>query len=248
LWLASEDHDIEEISHFTSYGKKYAWDSGGTGAAGRVQLKGLSDTISQFLMDISGKPHTEEVATFLKGVYNDGRSLSLATRILVNRLFGKYGLVILDPDHPALKKKMSNIFREELEKGSSYSLVKKCISTFPESIDVQAMPREINLFYLTPNGRNRIVRDTEKWKILNTTLEFSAAEILEELDKFPERFSPNVILRPLYQEVVLPNLIYSGGPGELAYWMELLPLFECFSVPYPMIMLRNSFLMISHWG
>jgi bacillithiol biosynthesis cysteine-adding enzyme BshC len=104
-------------------------------------------------------------------------------------------------------------------------------------------PREINLFYIEDDLRERIVFEKNIYKINNTTLQFSEDELLKLLEKSPEKFSPNVILRPLYQEVILPNLCYIGGGGELAYWLELKAFFDAVEVPFPILLLRNSALL-----
>ncbi|MBL7781190.1 MAG: bacillithiol biosynthesis BshC, partial [Saprospiraceae bacterium] len=108
----------------------------------------------------------------------------------------------------------------------------------------QAAPREINLFYLKPGMRQRIVLEDGMYRVLQTNLGFSEAEIMAELDLHPERFSPNVVLRPLYQETILPNLAYVGGGGELAYWLERRSLFEHFGIAFPMLVRRNSVLWL----
>jgi uncharacterized protein YllA (UPF0747 family) len=80
--------------------------------------------------------------------------------------------------------------------------------------------------------------------VLNTHLQFNPDEMERELANYPERFSPNVILRGLYQETILPNIAFVGGGGETAYWLELEPLFKHYRVPFPVLILRNSFLLI----
>ena len=94
-------------------------------------------------------------------------------------------------------------------------------------------PREINLFYLKDNQRERIVFEDNLYKVLNTEINWTKEDILNEVEKHPERFSPNVIMRPLYQEVILPNLCYIGGGGELAYWFQLKEFFRESRIPFP---------------
>jgi len=77
-----------------------------------------------------------------------------------------------------------------------------------------------------------------------TRFTFDEKDILTELKQNPERFSPNVILRGIYQETILPNLVYIGGGGEIAYWLQLKDLFEFYKTPYPLLLLRNSFLIV----
>jgi bacillithiol biosynthesis cysteine-adding enzyme BshC len=109
----------------------------------------------------------------------------------------------------------------------------------------QVHPREINLFYISAGSRNRIVRQDDTWRVLETDLQFTKETLLGELNLHPDRFSPNVVLRPVYQEVLLPNLAYVGGPAEIAYWLEFKLLFETLGISYPGLVLRNSFLLIN---
>ena len=80
--------------------------------------------------------------------------------------------------------------------------------------------------------------------INETSVEFSKDEILNELEGNPQNFSPNALLRPLYQEVILPNLCYVGGGGELAYWFQLKDYFKSIDIPFPILLLRNSVLLV----
>jgi bacillithiol biosynthesis cysteine-adding enzyme BshC len=168
--------------------------------------------------------------------------LADATRFLGNELFGKYGLVILDGDDAALKKEFVPYIKAELLFQQSQHEVQNTIAQM-KPYDIQVNPREINLFYIEDDLRERIVFEKELYKINNTSLQFTAEEILDLLEKNPEKFSPNVILRPLYQEVILPNLCYIGGGGELAYWLELKSFFNAVGVPFPILLLRNSALL-----
>src|SRR5690606_24662388 len=97
-----------------------------------------------------------------------------------------------------------------------------------------------NLFYLGDgNIRERIVCENETYYVLNSSYKFTQEEIMDELNSFPEKFSPNVLLRPLYQETVLPNLAYIGGSGEIAYWLQLKDYFESRKVLFPLLIVRN---------
>ena len=106
-------------------------------------------------------------------------------------------------------------------------------------------PREINLFYNRDGLRERIIEKDSVYYINETDIKFSFEELKTELSTHPERFSPNALLRPLYQEVILPNLCYTGGGGELAYWFQLKDYFEAVEVAFPILMLRNSALLVA---
>jgi bacillithiol biosynthesis cysteine-adding enzyme BshC len=138
---------------------------------------------------------------------------------------------------------MLPVFKDDLFNQVPSSLVSSSSERLSEEYNAQAHPREINLFYLKDDVRERIIKNGDKFQVQNTGI-FSAQEIEKELQEHPERFSPNVILRGLFQETILPNLVFIGGGGELAYWLQLKALFEHYKVPFPVLVLRNSFLMI----
>jgi bacillithiol biosynthesis cysteine-adding enzyme BshC len=183
--------------------------------------------------------------TLVKDCYKKGELIQDATFKMVNALFAEYGLVVLLPDNAALKKQMLKIFEDDLLHQRPSDLVGKTI----EKIDaagykVQANPREINLFYLEEGVRERIERKGSAFKVVGSALVFSEPELLKELEEDPERFSPNVILRGIYQETILPNIAFIGGGGELAYWLQYGELFAHYKVPFPVLVLRNSFLFV----
>lgn len=247
-WMATEDHDFEEINHFHFQNKTVCWSSQQTGMTGNFSTEELSEVAKIFEKNIGvGKN-----ADFLKRLFSDSyvnhTDLASATRFLVNALFENYGVVVIDGNDPDLKRQFLPFVKNDLLQNianqqvtNTISEIQKIDKTYP----IQVNPREINLFYLTPTGRNRIIRTEKGFEVHQTNLIFSESEILEEAEKYPERFSPNVILRPLYQEVTLPNLAYIGGGGEIAYWLELKSFFEAENVPFPILMLRNSVLLIT---
>ena len=161
------------------------------------------------------------------------QDLATATRFLANELFKKEGLVILDGESKSLKNLFIPYMNEELKNQSSFKTVSETnLKLTSDEYSIQVNPREINLFYIEDNLRERIIFENGKYKVNNTKIEFSQVEILAEVDKNPEKFSPNVILRPLYQEVILPNLCYIGGGGEIAYWLQLKSNFVKFKVRF----------------
>jgi bacillithiol biosynthesis cysteine-adding enzyme BshC len=178
------------------------------------------------------------------GTYLEHTNLADATRFLANELFKSEGLVIIDGDDKNLKSLFAPYVKNELINQNSFAAVSKTITQLKE-YEVQVNPREINLFYIEDSLRERIVFENNIYKVNNTGIEFSEAEILEELKNSPEKFSPNVILRPVYQEVILPNLAYIGGGGEIAYWLELKNNFEIQKVTFPILIVRNSFVIAS---
>jgi bacillithiol biosynthesis cysteine-adding enzyme BshC len=243
-YMGSEDNDLDELGSIFLDGKTITWNTNQEGAVGRMRPEGFDTLIEQVQYGIGYGEHAEELISLLKQAYLEQPNIQDATLFLVNKLFGKYGLVVLVPDNPAFKKQFIPVMEEELWHHTSQGIVSKTIAAISQHYKVQANPREINLFYLAEGIRQRIVKEGEKWEVLNTNLSFTAAELKKELHEHPERFSPNVILRGLFQETILPNLAFIGGGGEIAYWLELKQLFVHHQVPFPVLLLRNSFLFV----
>ncbi len=245
-WMATEDHDFEEINYFNFKGQKISWNREVSGAVGRLNTEGLEEVFKVFQLAVGSSRKAAKILELFEEAYLKHQNLADATRYLANALFGEYGLVIVDGDDRRLKELMVPYVARDLKEGVSYNEVMETIQAWedlPNRYTVQVNPREVNYFYLKEGLRERIVLDGEGFAVNNTDLKFSKEEMFAELDEHPDRFSPNVITRPLYQEVVLPNLCYIGGGGEIAYWLELKEAFEKHHVPFPILLLRNSVLI-----
>ncbi|MCU7614234.1 bacillithiol biosynthesis cysteine-adding enzyme BshC [Chryseobacterium sp. GMJ5] len=242
-WMASEDHDFEEINHFKTENNYYEINEKSGGAVGRIKI---SDTffISEFEKEYKDSIFGTELILMLKEAYKIGNTLTEAILILVNRLFSDFGLLILDGDSQALKNQVKTIFKDEILNFSLEKIAKQKIDYLTEKYGkVQVNPRAINLFYLS-DTRDRIDFDGEKYSIVDKNIEFTKEEIVEELESFPEKFSPNALMRPVYQEKVLPNLAYIGGNAEIMYWLELKDYFSALEIPFPILIPRNSMLFL----
>lgn len=243
-WMATEDHDFEEINHFNFEEKKISWSNDSKGPVGRLATQNIDKTFNEFSTLLNSGENAISLKSLFKKAYLENQNLADATRYLVNELFKKYGLIIIDGDNSKLKKLFTPYIKEELLKQENYLKVEKT-SELLKDYKIQVNPREINLFYINDDLRERIIFEDNLYKINNTSLNFTQNEILVELENYPERFSPNVILRPLYQEVILPNLAYVGGGGELAYWLQLKSMFSSNNITFPILQLRNSVIIVT---
>lgn len=237
FWMATEDHDFEEVQSTSVFGKSVKWETTQKGPVGRFQLDGFEEAKEEIRAFFSRHPESE-VMELLK-IYS-GENYAVATRKLVNALFGDRGLVVVDGDDKILKSFFEPVVRRELETEFSHAAIMQTSEQLKkEGGKIQVTPREINLFYIQDGVRSRIVREDDHFMIEEVG-RFSKSELEKELSKFPERFSPNVALRPLYQEMILPNITYVGGAGEIGYWLQLKSVFDAAGVTYPMIQIRNS--------
>jgi bacillithiol biosynthesis cysteine-adding enzyme BshC len=233
-WMASEDHDFEEINHFDLFGKTYTWQTNQSGPVGRFDTVDIANVLNSL----------PEKFNILDDAYTKFNNLADATRYLVNELFSQYGLLILDPDNRELKEVFSPILHKELFEGTIAKAAKENTQMLSEEgYKTQIHIRDLNVFLLK-NGRTRL--EVTENGFQDTEGNIYSKETIENLLKTnPEVFSPNVTLRPLYQEYILPNLAYFGGPAEIAYWLQLKSSFDVVEIPFPMLLPRNFFMLVN---
>ena len=234
-WMASEDHDFEEISYFKLNGKKYVWNTDQKGAVGRFNPKSLKAVIDELPGDVS----------VFEKAYLHHETLSAAVRHYVNALFGEEGLVVVDADDRDLKMQLKQVIDDDLFNHTAKIKIEETNTALNKAgYNTQVNAREINFFYLDDNIRERIEKEEGGFRVVDTDLFFTDEVMKKMIANEPEKFSPNVILRPLYQEIILPNLAYFGGPAEVIYWLQFKGVFDHFQVPFPILMPRNFALVL----
>lgn len=247
FFMGSEDADLDELNNIVIDGNTYTWETKQKGAVGRMIIdKKFIDLIHSFEGRLLAEPFGKEIADLARECYKAGNSIETATFQFVHELFKDHGLIILLPDNAAFKEVMQKVFEDDLLHHTPSKIVQGTSAKLSAHHHAQAFARDINLFYMKDDVRNRIVKIQDQFVVHETDIHFTEDELLKELKEYPERFSPNVILRGLFQEMILPDIAFVGGGGELAYWLQLKDLFEHYRVPYPVIVLRNSFLILEH--
>ncbi len=245
-----EDHDFEEINHLSLFGKDIVWedndwDGGSVGQASTNGIDQVVSSISQILGQDSyiGKWLESKILPLLKTAKN----YSEFARALTHELFGQEGILILSMDDERLKHLFIQHIKEEIFNQPSEELI---LNTQKELAKLgwkpQAHARNINFFYRTQKSRSRIIFDGLNFTTNDNKNNWTKDELETEIENNPGSFSPNVVMRPIYQESILPNLAYIGGGGEIAYWLERKVQFEYFKIPFPMLIRRNSAMIVSH--
>lgn len=241
-WMASEDHDFAEVNHFKLFNEIIQWDSNQEGAVGKFDTKELEEIKALINKKFE---NNLEFAEWVSSQYSNNLSYGEATFKLVEELFSFSDLLIIEPDNSALKQLFQPMMQKEIEEQFSYQAVEATNEKLSEhGVKLQVNPREVNLFYLEKSGRHRIISEGENFSINGSSI--TKSDLCKELKNYPERFSPNVVLRPLYQDVILPNLVYVGGGGEIAYWLQLKGVFDACNIPFPLIQVRNSIQLIDN--
>ena len=220
FWMASEDHDFEEIASFQVNGQKFTWDiQNSQGPVGRLLTNSLSEQLETFLESAQLSVVQRDFLHRRLHHYQHQTNLASATRAIVREWAGHYGVLVIDGDDSQLKSLAQPLWDLELVGELSRHIKQTTEALKVKGYGAQVFPREINLFEISDTTRDRIL----------ATKSISA-----------ESISPNALMRPVYQEWILPNIAYVGGGGELAYWLQLTGVFESIKVPMPLLYLRDS--------
>ena len=244
-YMGSEDADLQELGSVHIDGIDYKWNTHQKGAVGRMKIDDeLITMLNEIENQLSHQQFGKDIVSQIKSCYSKGKTIQQATFELVNYLFQEYGLVVLIPDNTDLKSLFKEVMKKELTERFSHLTLLESVKEIEKDYKIQTVGREINLFFLKDDIRERIEFNQNQFEVVNSNIVFTKEEILKELDLHPERFSPNVVLRPLYQESILPNVAFIGGGGELAYWLEFKNIFKTADLPFPVLILRNSFTIL----
>jgi bacillithiol biosynthesis cysteine-adding enzyme BshC len=244
FWMATEDHDFAEIASVKVNDQKLTWNRSDIGdAVGRLSTDGILPWVDEISQVLGETQHKQQLVEIFHKAYQT-ENLAVATRILVQELFAEYGLLCLDGDSKNLKKSIIPIIQADVLENAPIEIIQQSNKMLEEKgYGSQAFTREINFFYLNNKKRLRLSKEGDEYKVVDGGMRFTQVEMETEILNHPERFSPNVNLRPLYQESILPNIAYLGGGAEVAYWFQLKGVFEHFEIPFPVVMLRNSVLI-----
>lgn len=257
FWLAGEDHDFEEVSSislFNSAGELVRFEyktergesEGNYGAVGEIEL---GDSIHELFQAVEQALTPTEfkakVLELFKTAYQRGMTFNKAFVHLMNVLFEDSGLIFLNSNDAEFKRLLLPIFRRELaDTPRSCQLVIEQSAILERQYHAQVKPRSINLFLFHDKGRYPIEPHPDGYFLKGTRQHFSKDELDALLTSKPELFSPNVVLRPLCQDTLLPTIAYVAGPSELAYFAQYNTLYKEFGIPEPIIFPRVSLTII----
>ena len=239
FWMASEDHDFKEISNLNIFNKELKVEKEDSIAVGKLSPAIFKPILEELKVIFKNDDRFNELAKIFNQALNK-QNWSQATRYWLAKLFAENDLIIIDPDDKALKELFASTMNDEISNQFIFRSVNSTNDKL-EKLGYQPKinPRELNLFYLSEDKRNRIIFKDNLFHIGD--LVFSKNELQQKLTKNPELFSPNVLLRPLYQETILPNLVYVAGPSEITYWAQLKESFDSVGLHYPAVVLRDHF-------
>jgi len=253
FWLADEDHDVEEISQFGLMNRDEMIECSASfeEPGKRVSQYSLKEVHQQLRTCVKNglidTDFSKKLWDILDSSYNEKHSVVKAFGLLMRKLFGKHGLILAGSN-------------DEILKSISKSALTKCVSRAEDIADRlrentktleklgyrgQVHLNNSNLFYISDNGqRVKIQYDGEIWFIDNSETRWSPNELIRDINENPNRFSPNVFLRPILQDRIIPTLSYVAGPGEIAYYAQMSGIYDYFDQTMPQIVPRFSVTLI----
>jgi bacillithiol biosynthesis cysteine-adding enzyme BshC len=251
FWVEAEDHDWEEVRTATVLDRDFtvasltlhALDGAGERSVGSLTLDaGIDQMISALEQLLAPTEFTAEVLGALRRRYAGGASLGTACAGWFDDLLGQHGLVVFESNDPAAKPAVADLFARELASPSrAAALVAESaaeMSRLGHAPQVEPAADAVCLFHVSDAGRQPIKRQGADYLIGETVR--TASDLAAEASAHPERFSPNVLLRPLVQDRLFPTVCYVGGPSELAYQAELGSLYRELGVERPLLASRTS--------
>jgi bacillithiol biosynthesis cysteine-adding enzyme BshC len=243
--IGGEDHDKEEINHLHIFNKKIVWETAQKGACGRFAIDDLEHVVQDLFQILGESTNALRLKQMIELAFSPGRTYAQATMSFLHQLLGKFGLLVVNMDEVSFKDKFKEIITDEILQHTSKNIIEKTqIKIQDAGYKPATYLRDINLFYLIDDHRVRIEIDGDCYIIQELNKRLTKEELILEIEQYPERFSPNVNMRPLFQELIFPNIAYIGGGGELAYWMERKQHFEHYGIPFPVLVRRDSAIWI----
>jgi len=245
FWMATEDHDFDEIKSLNLYGDNYHWDLTTKDAVGNLASESILNILSEIKDSLLQSSYGQELFNIYNYAYSNNKNYANATRSVLSSLFGDYGLVVVDGNNAQFKKMFAPYLKEEFKSSCVYNNVSETNKSLKINYRPEINAMKNNIFYLKNNIRSKIQFNQTHYFSIDHNQSWSKDQLLDEISSFPERFSPNVFLRTLYQECIMPNILYLGGPSEISYWIQLKKLFQTMDIDYPLLELRSHFLFLS---
>jgi len=252
FWLEADDHDFDEISCIKLINDnnelvniKYTDNAPEDVNRGSVGYQKLLSSINSFFEDVNKNVRktdfTKEIMDNLKTFYSEGKTFKQAFSDLLFWLFDQHGLIIFDPQDKDVKRLLVPVFQKEIAGFREHTAKLVNVSaTLEELYHAQVKVRPVNLFLNYEEGRFLIEPVENEFRLRGKRKKYSFEELNSLIESEPEKFSPNVLFRPICQDYILPTAFYVGGPSEIAYFAQVMPLYQIFDVPAPVIYPRSS--------
>jgi bacillithiol biosynthesis cysteine-adding enzyme BshC len=252
FWLEGDDHDFNEVRSINIFNNDndlqnigYKEEIDPDDAKKSVGFIEFDDSINE-IFDQLGKhlrdtEFKEPLLEELKAIFKTGKSFKTTFRQLIHSLFDDQGLILIDPQDKQIKELLKPVFRKEIDDFREHTEKLVHVSARLEEIYyAQVKVNPVNLFFSTDDGRYSIEPVDDEFRLKRKRKSFTKEELLELVENEPERFSPNVLLRPICQDYLLPTAFYVGGPSEISYFAQVTPLYDLYNIQTPIVYPRSS--------
>ncbi|MBN2572458.1 MAG: bacillithiol biosynthesis cysteine-adding enzyme BshC [Ignavibacteriales bacterium] len=256
FWMEGDDHDFNEIKSFNvistdnniiniKYDDEQPQDTN-RGSVGNMTLSHkILDVLNELNNHIVDTEFKTDILNFLNSTYISGRTLSDAFKNLLFKIFDEYGLIIFNPSDAKVKEILKPIFKQEIENFRKYTdIIVNNTAELDDLYHAQVKINPVNLFYSDEEGRFLIEPVDDEFRLRNRRKRFSKQDILDNIETHPEKFSPNVLLRPICQDYLLPTAFYIAGPSEISYFAQLIPLYKIYNIIQPILYPRASITIV----
>jgi bacillithiol biosynthesis cysteine-adding enzyme BshC len=258
FYLEGEDHDFFEANNakiFNSNNELVKIEfipehspKENYGPVGALKFdKKIKDVLNKLEFELQDSEFKSEIMSLLRYSYDEGVNFTEAFVKFCAEIFKDFGLIFLNPNDPELKQLLVPIFSKEIEEHPKLAgLIIDVSAELERKYHAQVKPRPLNLFLIYKDGRFPIEPDEQEgmFKLKGIRFKFSKGELINILETSPQLLSPNVVLRPVCQDVLLPTVAYVAGPSEIAYFAQIKPAYEYFNILMPIIFPRISATLI----
>ena len=251
FWVAADDHDWREIDHaelldpanrLLRIALPHAEVERPIPAGARRVGDGIESALEELRTALPETEFTPPLLERVRAAYAPEQTMSGAFAELIASLFAEFDVVLVDPRHPTLKRAAAPLLARELAGAADHearlAAQTERLTSAGYHAQVTVLPGEANVFYEGAAGRERLVRDGAAWSLKSSGERFDGAELERALAQHPERFSPNVFLRPVVESALLPTVSYVAGPAELSYFAQIGCLFRAHDVDMPVVFPR----------
>jgi bacillithiol synthase len=256
FWLEGDDHDFDEVRSINMMNDNneimsIGYHDGATeeinrGSVGNLKFNNnINSVISGLDSILRQSEFKTKVLELINSCYSEGKTFKEGFKKLIYHFFDEYGLVIFDPSDKRIKRLLKPVFKKEIQEFREHSNeIIKISALLEESYHAQVKARPINLFMSEEDGRYLIEPAENEFRLKGKRRKYSLEAILEMIENYPEKFSANVLLRPICQDYLFKTACYIGGPSEISYFAQVIPLYQFFNIDQPIIYPRSSFTVI----
>ncbi len=258
FWLAADDHDLAEINHINLLNKKnqienIQCDSFSLSTKLPVSKILLTQEINKCVQQLNNSSHDsefkDEIISHLSEAYEPDLSYVEAFGKWMTRLFKSYGLIFIDASHQGFKELGKSVFLKEIAENSPSTLcaieTSKNLKQAKYKCQIPLREGILNLFFSDPERLSIGIKE-DGYIIKDTQQTYGRDELFSLMEKNSYLCSPNVLLRPIYQDTILPTVAYIGGPSEIAYFAQMKSIYDRFDIPMPILYPRKSLTIIEH--